>query len=80
MSKKQGGHFSWPEKERVLPEIKDGRKSVRGAAALSCDGIFYYYGPVRWLQNGTFMLGLNKVENMRELKPGKLHELTLVLT
>ena len=30
--------------------------------------------------NGTFMLGLDKVEDMWELEPGKLHELTLVLS
>ena len=33
--------------------------------------------------NGTFMLGLDKVEkkkDIRKLEPGKLHELTLVLS
>ena len=29
--------------------------------------------------NGTFMRGLDKVEDMSRLEPGKLHELTLVL-
>ena len=30
--------------------------------------------------NGTFMLGLEKVEDISKLEPGKLHELTLVLS
>ena len=30
--------------------------------------------------HGTFMLGLDKVEDMSKLEPGKLHELTLVLS
>ena len=30
--------------------------------------------------NGTFMIGLEKVENISKLEPRKLHDLTLVLS
>ena len=52
---------------------------MTGAAALSCDNFL-----LQWLSevvtNGTFMRGLNKVEDISTLEPDKLHELTLVLS
>ena len=52
---------------------------MTGAAALNCDRIYYNLA-VEVATNGTFMRGLDKVENISELGPGKLHELTLVLS
>ena len=47
---------------------------MTGAAALSCNR-------AEVATNGTFMRGLDKVENIsKSLEPGKLHELTLVLS
>ena len=50
------------------------------AAAFSCNKIFLLPWATEVATHGTFMLGLDKVEDMSKLEPGKLHELTLVLS
>ena len=40
----------------------------------------YYNLAAEVATNGTFMRGLDKIDNISDLDPGKLHELALVLS